>query len=84
MSTLFRNDDGTVLMACLIPKAMAATSLDVRDGIVLRDIVCIKSSLLSLLPDDVGDCCDVLSAMAAVAAKDDGGHVKKDYCELLT
>ena len=33
---------------------MAATSLDVRDGIVLRDIVCIKSSLLSLLPDDVG------------------------------
>jgi len=22
--------------------------------------------------------------MAAVAAKDDGGHVKKDYCELLT
>mmetsp|Transcript_25622 Transcript_25622/g.43402 ORF Transcript_25622/g.43402 Transcript_25622/m.43402 type:complete len:177 (+) Transcript_25622:1441-1971(+) len=85
MSTLFRSDNGTVLMACLIPKAMAATSLDVRDGIVLRDIVCIKSSFSSLLPDDVGDCCDdTLSTLAAavvvVAAKDDDPSVIDVSC----
>mmetsp|Transcript_2537 Transcript_2537/g.3970 ORF Transcript_2537/g.3970 Transcript_2537/m.3970 type:complete len:173 (-) Transcript_2537:51-569(-) len=72
MSTLFRSDNGTVLMACLIPKAMAATSLDVRDGIVLRDIVCIKSSFLSLPPDDVDDTLSTLAAAAAVVGtKDD-------------
>jgi hypothetical protein len=69
MSTLLRNDDGIVLMACLTPKAIAATSLDVREGIVLRDVISIKSSFSSL-PDDIDDCCDALSTVVVASADD--------------